>query len=42
MVENGILLSDFAEVTSYGELWARARKNPFLFQISLSKSEIYY
>ncbi len=31
MVENGILLSDFAEVTSYGELWARARKNPFLF-----------
>ena len=31
MVENGILISDFAEVTSYGELWARARKNPFLF-----------
>lgn len=31
MMENGILLSDFAEVTSYGELWARARKNPFLF-----------
>ena len=37
MSENGILLSDFAEVTSYGELWARARKNPFLFPNILKK-----
>lgn len=31
LVENGILLSEYSKVTSYGELFARARKNPFLY-----------
>ena len=31
LLENGILLSNFPQVSSYGELWARSRKNPFLY-----------
>ena len=31
LLENEILLSDFPQISSYGELWARSRKNPFLY-----------